>query len=266
MAVNGISQLDLGKLIWCSSVPQPAAWHRKGRQRERREFHEAVESETSILQTSLSTRVHKGWKRELVVLRLHKTQPRSRAREGRRGPQSCTWDTPSRWPPCRSGGPSCGTHARGRSWGMPRAASPPPRPSCWCWGRPGCWAPRGTAAARRWSPAAALLCVSELERERGHLPFSREEWPHTGRWGSRPAGHWFHFPPTTSLTDIPFNSKIHQITLTFFPLRINKNHLCRKHRVAVYLLKTGLGVTSSLSLGFLIWTWDITHTGHVHKP
>lgn len=265
MAVKGISQPDPGKLIWCSSAPQPAAWHRKGRRHETREFREAAESETSILQTSPSTRVHRGWKRAWAVLRLRKNRPRSRATEARRGPQSCTWDTPSRWPPCRSGGPSCGTRARGRSWGRPRAASPPPLPSGWCWGRPACWAPRGTAAARRWSPAAGLLCVSASERGRGRPPSSREGWPRTGQWGSHPARCWSQFPPGTSLVDKHLEVKFGQLLWHSFLLKWTGALWSKLGEVVYHTKARSGGGTVSPSLGFLSWALDTTHRHYGSK-
>lgn len=159
------------------------------------EYHEAVGFETSILQTSQSTRVHTGWKHESEDQHPRKSLLHNRAREARRGQWFCTWDTPARWLPCHCDVPSCDSHGHDHSWGTPKVASPLPHLYGWCWETPTCLTRRDTAAWQRWSPVAEPRCVSELECETVRLLFSTEGWPRTGRSGSRLGGRWSHFLP-----------------------------------------------------------------------
>ena len=193
---SGISQLDPEKWAWRSCVPQTVVLHKKGRQHEMHEYHEAVGFETSILQTSQSTHVHKGWKHELEDQHPHKSLLHNQAKEAHRGQWFCTSDIPAHWLLCHCDVPSCDSHEHDHSWGMPKAASLLPHLYGWCWEMLKCLTQQDTAVWRRLSPVAELQCVSEWECGTVHLPFSTEGWLHTGQWESHLVGRWSHFLPS----------------------------------------------------------------------
>lgn len=125
------------------------------------------------------------WTREWAGLHLNKTPPRSRATAARTARGRGTWDIPVPGPlfrPARRrGSPSCGSRERGRSLGKPKAASRPLCPSCACWGRRGCWSPRGTGVERRSAPVGAPPGVWRWECGRAPQPYATKGSLHRGR-------------------------------------------------------------------------------------
>lgn len=188
-----------GRLAWSSPEWDWAGWHRRGRQRGRRGCRGAEVSPPSTSQTSPSTRVHMAQRRAWARPCPRRRPPRSPATAARKAPPPGTWDTRAEcWAPAPTGGPSCGTRARGRRPGRPKAACPPEkrgRGCAACWGTPGCWDLRGTGVARRWSPAWELLGASGWGCGRDLRQYATAKWLRTDPPGSRLAVYYSHSPP-----------------------------------------------------------------------